>query len=920
MDCLFLKCSMTHFLSYENNDFFFVQTGQNVANIKYEYYDLTENGETVRGCAEDFNKTSLCSVDDESKNNCFLCQQDFCNSILYPKTGRLQCHTCSGDVCSTEEDNIEFCGDYSSNERCVSLFSDTEDIIVNRGCLSSFDSVIKNECLSNNSRCLTCSYDGCNKDLSKFFISYCINCNSVDDSNCLKNEVRTEVRCNSDECFTRLLKQQPNHFGQQIERGCLNNVTCDLSENCLSCTGKNCNDQLYPNNRISCYYCENKDCAKGHSSKICNQYSTNEACISYYGNENDVIYRDCYSDIQEMTRQTCDESSNLLCSKCTESLCNGGPKLEGKKCFKCSGISCFNPSLSELVECNSGCFVGTDEQGTTIRDCVDSITCNLNDTSCMTCNDDFCNGIVYPSITRLKCFKCMAENCNGNIEDKSDFCEVNSLSETCVTIFSANGLVEERGCSSSIENKDKCGGNPNQCTVCSQNNCNIHNSLLENFLCVSCNSLSDSTCVLQSNTPTLKACETEKCYSRLVTMENSEQQYVEKGCTIDFPQNFTCNGAQCTSCTEELCNNILYPADRLSCNYCGGNIDCKDSSQQTKICNLYNSQTQACITTFNEKNEVNYRDCYADANIFIQNICDDLSQIICSKCKGQMCNTDITPRGIKCIQCEGLTCFDQFNYPADVIDCTTSCYIGLNEEGKTKRGCFENFNNSTNCDQNGNNDCLLCNNDLCNSIQYPVQNRLSCYNCINDVDNNECLPKDEKMCEIYGENEKCVTVFNTKNDVIERGCAQTILNKVYCNENYKNCLECSTLNCNSVLSKTNLCVFCNSLEDPNCVINPSILTSTKSCKLGCYTRMVGENLFRGCLEDLGNIECIEKNQCSACEGFDKCNINEYPEDRLQCLSCQNASNCLNASSKACIKYEKNDRCVTVFEKCKGFLP
>jgi hypothetical protein len=863
----------------------------------------------VRGCSSDLKDTSLCTRNDQQTSPCFLCNQDNCNAIIYPTIGRLQCHTCTGTNCDANEDNVQYCADISANEKCISYFSSTQDVVQQRGCLSTFSDDIRNECNRNdNSNCLSCTYDKCNKDVTKVFSGYCIACNSIDDPNCVNNGAITEVRCQSSSCYTKLIEF--GDFGQHLERGCFtSDVDCTNSNTCVSCQGKSCNNNLFPSQRISCHYCAYGDCDGNLKSKTCNKYVSDETCLTFYGENNEVIYRDCYADSPETTRAICD-SNSIECSKCTGSFCNKDTQRKGTKCFKCEGISCFNPSLADVVDCAGGCYVGVNSQGQTIRDCKGTRTCT--DSSCMTCNDDFCNAIVHPITNRLSCLKCIREGCiNDNLDALPEFCEVFSSQETCVSIFGSSNTVIERGCASAVENRQKCTDNPASCVNCRFNNCNTQTTLAETNYCVACNSAYDDNCITTTTSPRLKACSTNSCYSRLVgtgTWKN-----VEKGCSTDLTTQ--CTGANCNTCTGDLCNNIVYPTDRYTCNYCVG-ADCRSSlTTRVKYCNAYNNLNQACITFFDENNEVNYRDCYSDAAEGTQNVCDG-NELMCTKCvNGMNCNTDTTRRGVKCFKCEGVDCFKQVNYPADVIDCTSSCYVGINSQGQTVRDCTgSRICNSTDAT------CLTCNSDFCNDIAHPVNNRLSCLKCKGDDCNMNTLNAFSELCEIFSPQETCVSIFGSLNNVIERGCASAVENRQKCTDNPASCVNCRFNNCNTQtsLAETNYCVACNSAYDDNC-ITTTTSPRLKACSTNsCYSRLVGtgtwKNVEKGCSTDL-TTQCTGGN-CNTCTG-DLCNNVVYPTDRYTCNYCVGADCQSNSTTrvKYCKNYSsQNQACITFFDE------
>lgn len=621
----------------------------------------------------------------------------------------------------------------------------------------------------------------------------------------------------------------------------------------------------------------------------------------------------------------CDDSNDILCTKCSGNNCNTIRQRRGTKCIRCVGLDClYSDYPANTVNCQSGgCYVGVDANGLTRKGCATSFedysTCAVGvDTevtkSCLTCDKDFCNAIVYPLENRLMCLNCYGDNCGeASIDDK--YCEQLHPNEQCVSIFSSDNKIIERGCLSTIQNTAVCTQNSSNCLKCNANRCNSQNSRDEKFSCVSCDSIADPLCTSVNSRPNIKPCTTNQCYSRLIPVSTSSVwKYIEKGCVSDLQI-----GGNATICTGSMCNNIVYPNNLISCNYCSGN-ECMLLNVSTKYCGLYNQQMQSCITVFGDRQGVIYRGCYSDVATGTQETCDDFTQLACTKCSlGPNCNTDKTRRGFKCYKCSGTECFTA-SHPADVIDCLSSCYIGLNGNGENVRGCYATISNNTcGLDEDGQHECIACQNDFCNGITYPITKRLSCHICQNSYD---CLtPSDDNInyCPIYGEQEKCVTVFSADNKVIERGCSSTLNNDIYCSQNYKNCKECATNGCNNITSvDTKMCAYCNSIVDPNCVINPNMVP-TKNCNKGCYTRLINGNLYRGCAEDLNDDVCSRANNCVACTDSDKCNVISYPARRKECLTCDSPANCIHPTIKSCIKYTENDTCVTIFNGCKALF-
>lgn len=559
------------------------------------------NGKTIRGCASDFPNANLCSTDESSTAGCFVCDGDSCNSIIYPLTGRLQCHTCVDGDCEPTDENLEYCSRFGTDERCASIFDDSSDEVVARSCLSSLETQQRETCEANSTNCIKCAYNKCNKDETKLKTDLCIGCNSKDEANCLKASSIFETRCSTNECFSRLMEPEDAYLGQHMERGCLADLLLGTecnSPDCMSCAGSNCNSKLFPVNRISCKSCERETCNGGSVDKICNHFIDNEACITFYGQDSEVIHRDCYADAPEGTRDLCDDSSSLDCTKCEGNLCNVDNERRGNKCYQCEGTECFTPGLSDVIDCMSDCYVGINIDGEPLRDCADEVTnsnyCGSSELTCLTCTGDLCNGLTFPTQDRLICVKCLGEDCE-RLNTISEYCERWHPDERCVTVFDDADSVIERGCSSTIQNAPTCSSGNLLCLSCDFDECNIEVTSAEKYHCVSCNSKENSKCVSNPLGAEVVGCRISQCYSRLLTSDGIGQ-HIERGCITSVQQ---CSGTSCISCEGERCNSNDFPADRHSCYYCSGD-HCALGPLQEKQCTIYNQQNKDCITIYGD--------------------------------------------------------------------------------------------------------------------------------------------------------------------------------------------------------------------------------------------------------------------------------------------------------------------------------
>jgi Protein of unknown function (DUF753) len=902
------------------------------------YVGVNAKGETLRGCSNEIVNSTQCGGSDLT---CFTCSDDHCNGIVFPTENRLTCVKCSSQDCVDSNTKSEYCEVLNPDEKCVSVF-DESGIIVERGCSSAIQNSAP--CTSNSSNCLKCDFDSCNVENSVNQKFHCVSCSSEDNSKCVSDPQSTQtVACTTNQCYSRLLDSDGT--GQHIQRGCGEELTQCSGNSCQTCTGERCNSNAFPADRHSCYHCFGDHCAMGHlHEKFCTVYNqSNNECVTVYGtgefelfkkflkfkflidfiSDDIVLYRECYVDAVAGTRDVCDDESDLTCTKCTGDYCNNDFKRRGIKCSKCEGLDCFSSHLPDTVDClTGGCYVGLNAKGETKRDCASAVSnansCVKNDTidgTCLVCDDDNCNTIIYPFKNRLICKECLGETCEDQVLEEK-YCEKVGTDETCVSVFNDSDYILERGCSSTVQSSKVCNASEPNCLKCSFNGCNIQSSKNELHHCVLCNSKNDPNCVTSSTAPSTKTCSTNLCYSKLLPAETgSVWQHVEKGCFSDLKNQSSCTGSSCSACQGDRCNNVLYPTDRISCLECR-NDNCKSVSVPSSACELYNRQQQACVTVFNSNSEVFYRGCFSDAAPGTQEVCNDPSQILCTKCLSKDCNHDTVRRGKKCFKCQGIECF-QPSHPADVVNCLSNCYMGINQAGQSVRDCASAITNTTACgtDDNGTNRCSVCSDDLCNGVQFPLANRLQCHKC-ND---ENCEANDDNLdyCHNYGAQERCVTVFSPNSKVTERGCSSNLQNQRYCTQNYGSCLQCPSNGCNTVTSKVSrLCTICNSTTDPNCVINPTSATS-KYCEKGCYTRLVNQTLVRDCAENLGEtFECVAENNCLFCNDVDKCNVMNYPDNRKSCKTCTTLESCKNPTSKLCINYKPNDSCVTIFSGCE----
>lgn len=255
--------------------------------------------------------------------------------------------------------------------------------------------------------------------------------------------------------------------------------------------------------------------------------------------------------------------------------------------------------------------------------------------------------------------------------------------------------------------------------------------------------------------------------------------------------------------------------------------------------------------------------------------------------------------------------------------------VAVYENGITKRGCKTEFV----CDAISKN-CQFCSRDGCNTanikkrFEHPYgvfqDIPLNCNTCKGD----ECQsgkPSNPNKCE-RDDYQDCMTVFESSGKVIRRGCENLVLaeHQSHCDAFPELCFRCKANGCNNMTNPSQYqeCLFCESTINPDCVLNPSSIKTTRNCTLGCVTSLYPRkskpkllDLVRTCFEDIepdNHEKCTAESNCIKCLD-NKCNTAILPsEGRLSCLHCE-GSNCDVPTSKQCVTYNPNDMCYIYFD-------
>lgn len=230
--------------------------------------------------------------------------------------------------------------------------------------------------------------------------------------------------------------------------------------------------------------------------------------------------------------------------------------------------------------------------------------------------------------------------------------------------------------------------------------------------------------------------------------------------------------------------------------------------------------------------------------------------------------------------------------------------------------------------------CQVCSDDGCNTAN--IKKRfddlygifqdlpLNCNTCKGD-DCEPGNPRNPIKCEgdVY---QDCMTVFDSNGKVINRGCENVVLAEQtsHCDSHPELCFRCKANGCNDMTDPSTYqeCLYCDAATSADCLFNPSIISSTRKCTLGCvsslYPRKSNPKILdfvRTCFEDIEpdkHESCTAENNCIKCLD-NKCNTAILPaEGRLSCLHCE-GSNCDVPTSKQCGGYNPNDMCYMYFD-------
>lgn len=458
----------------------------------------------------------------------------------------------------------------------------------------------------------------------------CRTCSSKNTVNCIRGPGGVPgVTCKSylDKCFIHVA-------GDVVTRGCLDDQSktgpvdyrkvCTNGNACEICTDKeNCNQKI-----VDGEFCLACDSETDSNCRLNANYTMRAqcplavkplGCYRFEDNGGHVVKRGCLSNVTQHEIDMCRrEGSN--CKTCPGNDCNTKPSFTA--CLQCDSRLDRNCLIEPELVANQTCRNYLDkcythfENNIVLRGCLSEAPteirtkCNANNLSCTVCNGDganeICNGI---GVGDERCYVCdsIDPNCAKNVNvTMSTLCgSVKDASWGCFLDIRNNSVV--RGCVSSlnaIELSD-CTENPDNCKICTGNNCNRKAEFQK---CHSCNSGSHVDCVYGTDKIPIATC---RNYLDTCGIKINIAGATYRGCGNEIDDNST-SEIPTKYCSENLCNKGIYPSDRQTCYQCNGSQEC-DSVEHLngtlRLCQFYRKNDR-CYTHIDKGNNIYIRPLY----------------------------------------------------------------------------------------------------------------------------------------------------------------------------------------------------------------------------------------------------------------------------------------------------------------------
>uniref|UniRef100_A0A1L8DPC4 Putative conserved secreted protein n=1 Tax=Nyssomyia neivai TaxID=330878 RepID=A0A1L8DPC4_9DIPT len=487
------------------------------------FIQFTEMGVTIRGCLSE--NPHLLEVCEHGTGTCRICFEDQCN---IDQTMREVCSICDSitdpNCASSPFTFLHVCPFFYEYEAGGCYLHKRNDGTLERGCIVTGTTDFINLCQTGE-ECKVCRGQTCN---TKVDFQECHVCDSENDGylTCLRSPANSPTKvCQNygDYCAELVVTN-----GKTV-RDCYQELDGSIStlcpgNNCQVCFDNNCNNNIFPSDRLTCHQCTDaENCHKdmtsiGSEAYPCRNYAPNDQCYTVL--DGNTVFRGCMSDRTQ--EQAVCEASGDLCKKCTEQGCNveevevPTEPLERIWCHQCQGNGtsdcAYRQSWTKSMPCTSDLEVGRQEQCYVsrtvsgggldyVRGCTGDKHCDISE--CLVCNHWHCN---WQSRAEMRCIQCSSLPNKGDYREEcleepervyypSD-CPLDdnySIEDTGCYSIRLQTIVDgksvpyvQRGCKYRMEVDSRCNDDEDKsCVICQGHLCNIHDVGLGTKLSVS---------------------------------------------------------------------------------------------------------------------------------------------------------------------------------------------------------------------------------------------------------------------------------------------------------------------------------------------------------------------------------------------------------------------------------------------------
>ncbi|ETN63521.1 hypothetical protein AND_004767 [Anopheles darlingi] len=251
----------------------------------YDGYNVSS-----RDCHSALGEHDRGKCDNAGSVECAECSSWNCNTDRVRIDDRcLQCTSNTTD-CSTGMLSPTLCAKPSAG-KCFSRV-DPDDGLLVRGCWINLSSQQQAECTKDRKNCSMCLGEGCNRQWLPQNTLSCVQCESKDSLLCAQMQRNdSEVRlCRRHVAGDRCYMRSSSRDGT-LQRGCVSDLPeelCAPADACVLCTGENCNRDVFPVNRHSCYQCDGMQ--ENRCEAYQEVYNRDRALLCRLHQENDGCY------------------------------------------------------------------------------------------------------------------------------------------------------------------------------------------------------------------------------------------------------------------------------------------------------------------------------------------------------------------------------------------------------------------------------------------------------------------------------------------------------------------------------------------------------------------------------------------------------------------------------------------------------